>query len=111
SKRFEVSLSGRAITHGSVPDRSVTDHSGDMGNTSTSHSRSPGAPAGKTDPRVTPPMLERLELKVPPLVLVAVTSVAMWLSAVALPCLSASHPYRLPVAGAILFAGLGIIGL
>jgi len=56
-------------------------------------------------------MLERLELKVPPLVLVAVTSVAMWLSAVALPCLSASHPYRLPVAGAILFAGLGIIGL
>lgn len=53
-------------------------------------------------------MLERLELKVPPLLLVAITAFAMWLSAVALPGLSSSHAYRVPVAVVILLAGLAI---
>ena len=56
-------------------------------------------------------MFEWLELKVPPLLLLVITALAMWLSAAALPGLSVSHPYRLSVAVMILLVGILIVAL
>jgi protein-S-isoprenylcysteine O-methyltransferase Ste14 len=53
-------------------------------------------------------MSVRLELKVPPVLLVVLTALAMWLSAFALPWFSIAPAYRVPVASAILLAGLWI---
>ena len=53
-------------------------------------------------------MSTRLELKVPPVILVAITAIAMWLTGVALPWFSMSNNYRAPLAAVVLLAGLGI---
>jgi hypothetical protein len=53
-------------------------------------------------------MTSRLELRVPPLIMVVITALAMWFTDVALPWLSVSLHYPAPLAGVIFIAGLGI---
>jgi protein-S-isoprenylcysteine O-methyltransferase Ste14 len=53
-------------------------------------------------------MPTRLELRVPPVILVVTAALAMWLTDLALPGLSVSQRYRAPLTAVAFMAGLGI---
>jgi protein-S-isoprenylcysteine O-methyltransferase Ste14 len=51
----------------------------------------------------------KLQLKIPPVIVMLLFSIAMWLAAQALPQLTRIHAARLYLAGAILIGALGVV--